>query len=242
MPFRNKYASPRTILTFLIHLDINMSLRNKLLCRNILDVEIGVAPAYQTRTRDNVHIRPTVHTFHNAYQLLRLLSLTSKTRETAFQVLNETIWTNNKAFKSKMRNNPDCERCRPTETMEHALCECLHYSQQLWIRLGEIITKYLNSISTQHVPKVEYSQVNVIYNVPHPSLLINTWDKLSRNTLLMLTQETKRDIIFRRMNLPPSARLITESQRRAAHLNSTLHRLHSCLQYIGLAKYANATI
>jgi hypothetical protein len=140
-----------------------------------------------------------------------------------------------------MRNNPDCERCRLTETMEHVLCECLHYSQLLWIRLGEIITKYLNSISTQHVPKVEYSQLNVIYNVRHPSLLIHIRDKLSRNTLLMLTQETKRDIIFWRINLPPSARLITESQSLAAYLNSTLPQLHSYLQYIGLAKYANAT-
>jgi hypothetical protein len=165
----------------------------------------------------------------------------SKTRETAFQVLNRTIWTNNKAFKSKMRNNFDCERCGFTETMEHALCQCLHYSQLLWIRLGEIITKYLNSISTQHVPKVEYSQLKVIYNVPHPSLLIHIRDKLSRNTLLMLTQEIKRDIIFWRMNLPPSARLITETQRLAAHLNSTLCRLHSYLQYIRLVKYAYAT-
>jgi hypothetical protein len=57
----------------------------------------------------------------------------------------------------------------------------------------------------------------------------------------MLTQEIKRDIIFQKVNLPQSARLITESQRLAAHLNSTLHRLHSYLQYIGLAKYAKAT-
>jgi hypothetical protein len=140
-----------------------------------------------------------------------------------------------------MRNNPDSEICGITETMEHALCECLHYSQLLWIRLGEIITKYLNSISTQHVLKVEYSQLNIIYNVPHPSLLIHIRDKLSRNTLFMLMQEIKQDIIFRRMNLPPSARLITESQRLAAHLNSTLHWLHSFLKYIGLAKYATAT-
>jgi hypothetical protein len=40
MPFRNKYASPRMILASVIHLDINMSRRNELLCRNILDVEI----------------------------------------------------------------------------------------------------------------------------------------------------------------------------------------------------------
>jgi hypothetical protein len=50
----------------------------------------------------------------------------------------------------------------------------------------------------------------------------------------------KRDIIFRRMNLPPSARTITDPHRLVAHLNSTLRRLHSYLEYIGLAKYAKA--
>jgi hypothetical protein len=141
-----------------------------------------------------------------------------------------------------MRNDPNCERCGLPETMEHTLCECLHYAELLWVRLGDVITKYLNSISTEYVPKVEYSQLNVIYNVPHPSLVIHISDKLSRNTLLILTQEIKRDIIHLRLNLPPSARQVTEPQRLAAHLNSTLHRLHSYLQYIGLAKYAKATM
>jgi hypothetical protein len=123
--------------------------------------------------------------------------------------------------------------------MEHMLCECLHYVQLLWIKLRDVITKYLNSISTEYVPKVEYSQLNIIFNVPHPSLIIHIPDKLSRNTLLILTQEIKRDI-YRRLNLPPSANQITDPPRLAAHLNSTLHRLHSYLQYIGLAKYAKA--
>jgi hypothetical protein len=140
-----------------------------------------------------------------------------------------------------MRNDPNCERCGLIETMEHALCECLHYAQLLWIRLGEIITKCINLISTQYVPRVEYTQLNIIYNVPHPSLHIHIRDKLSRNMLLMLTREIKRDIIFRRMNLPPSASLPTRPQHLAAHLNSTFTWLHSYLQYIGLAKYANAT-
>ncbi len=67
MPFGNKYASPRSTLPILMHLDTNMSRRNKHLCRNILDMEIGVAPAYQTKTWDNIHIRPTIpksHTIH----------------------------------------------------------------------------------------------------------------------------------------------------------------------------------
>jgi hypothetical protein len=137
--------------------------------------------------------------------------------------------------------NPNCEKCGLTETMEHTLCECLHYAQLLWVRLGDVLTKYMNSISTEYVPKVECSQLNIIYNVPHPSLIIHIPDKLSQNTLLVLTQEIKRDIIFRRLNLPPSAREVSEPQRLAAHLNSTLHQLHSYLQYIGLAKYAKAT-
>jgi hypothetical protein len=78
-------------LTTLMNLDTNMSHRYRLLCGEILDDEIGIAPAYQTRTRDNIHIRPTQRTFHNAYQVLRPPSLTYKTRETPFQVLNRTV-------------------------------------------------------------------------------------------------------------------------------------------------------
>jgi hypothetical protein len=109
------------------------------------------------------------------------------------------------------------------------------------ITVGEVITKYLNTISADYVPKVEYSQLDIIFNVPHPSLIIHIPDKLSRNTLLILTQELKRDIIFRRLNLPPSANQATDPPRLAAHLNSTLQRPHSYLQYIGQAKYAKAT-
>jgi hypothetical protein len=71
-----------------------------------------------------------------------------------------------------MRNDPNCESGL-TETMEHLLCECLYYAQLLWVRLGDVITKYLNSISTAYVPTVEYSQINIIYNVPHPSIIIH---------------------------------------------------------------------
>jgi hypothetical protein len=88
---------------------------------------------------------------------------------------------------------------------------------------------------------VEYTQLNIIYNNPHPSILIHVPNKLSKNALIILVQEMKRDMIFRRMNLPPSARQITDPPCLAAHLNSTLHRLHSYMQYIGLAKYLQAT-
>jgi hypothetical protein len=92
------------------------------------------------------------------------------------------------------------------ETMEHLLCKCKHFSELLWERL----TQLFNQISMDHVPRVELGQSNVIYNIQHPSFLIHIHDKTTRNTLLLLIQEMKRDIIYRRMNLPLSAQQITE--------------------------------
>jgi hypothetical protein len=127
-PFHNKFSCPRSNLAILTNLDINLSRRYRIKNREILDNEIGVAPSYRTRIGDGLAVRPSQRDFTNAYNILRLPMITSKTRETAFQILNRTIWTNNKAFKSRLRANPHCERCKKVETMEHLLCECEYYS------------------------------------------------------------------------------------------------------------------
>jgi hypothetical protein len=90
------------------------------------------------------------------------------------------------------------------------------------------------------VPRVELGQTNIIFNIPHPSLLLHIQDKPSRNAILLLIQEIKRDLIYRRMNLPPSAQQVTDPRRLAAHVDSTIRRLRSYLQYIGLMKYKKA--
>jgi hypothetical protein len=87
-PFHNKYSCPRTHLAALANLDTNLSRRYKLKCRELLDAAIEVAPAYCTRIKDNIAIRPSQKVFNNAYHVLRLPAITSKTRETAFQILN----------------------------------------------------------------------------------------------------------------------------------------------------------
>jgi hypothetical protein len=171
---------------------------------------------------------------------LGIPTITSKTRETAFQILNRTIWTNNKAYKSRLRPDPYCERCKRVETMEHLLCECEYYSEPLWNKLAESLTRLLNDVSLDEVPRVELGQTNIIFNIPHPSLLLHIQDKPSRNAILLLIQEIKRDLIYRRMNLPPSAQQVTDPRRLAAHVDSTIRRLRSYLQYIGLMKYKKA--
>ncbi len=210
-----------------MNLDTNLSRRYKLKCRELLDTSIGVAPAYHTRIRDDLAVRLTRRMFNNAYHVLRLPALTSKTRETAFQILNRTIWTNNKAFKSRMRPDPNCDRCGKTETMEHLLCECENYSEPLWSKLADSWTRLFNASSLEPVPRVELGQTNMIYNIPHPSLLLHVHDQASRNALLLLIQEVKRDIVYRRMNLPPSAQQLTDPRRITAHLDSAIRRLCS---------------
>jgi hypothetical protein len=222
-------------------MDINLSRRYRIKNREILDVAIGVAPAYHTRIRDGLAVRPSQRDFTNAYGILRLPAITSKTRETAFQILNRTIWTNNKAFKSRMRPDPYCDRCQEVETMEHLLCVCEYYAEPLWNKLAGGLTMLLNEVSTDRVPRIELGQINIIFNIPHPSIKLHIHDKESRNAILLLIQEVKRDIVYRRMNLPPSARQPTDPRRLAAHLDATIRRLHSYLQYIGLKKYKKAT-
>jgi hypothetical protein len=235
--YHNKFMCPRTNLAILINQDTNLSRRYRLKCRDLLDKSIRVAPAYQTRIRDGIAIRPSQRAFTNAYNLLRLPLITSKTREMAFQILNRTTWTNNKAFKSRMRLDPNCDRCGKTETMEHLLCECEYYSECLWNRLAEILTIYYNDISMTYVPRVDLGQTNIIFNIPQPSLLLYIPDKETRNAILLLVQEIKRDIIYRRINLPQSAKQVTHPQRLVAHLDLFIRRLISYLQYIGTVKY-----
>ncbi len=146
----------------------------------------------------------------------------------------------NNLDQSRKRPDPGCERCGRAETMEHLLCECEYYSEPLWNRLGSILTKLFNNTSTDQVPRVDLGPTNIIYNIPHPSILLHIPHKTTRNTLLLLTQEVKRDI-YRRMNLPPSAQKVTDPWRLVAHLDSTLRILHSYLRYIGMVKWAKAT-
>jgi hypothetical protein len=82
------------------------------------DATFKTAPAYLTRRKDRVFY-PTADTYNNAYNIIRMNSLPSKTKETAFQILNRTTWTNNKAHKSGIRDNPDCDYCGQIETIEH---------------------------------------------------------------------------------------------------------------------------
>jgi hypothetical protein len=151
-------TSPHTNLVILMNLDTNFSRRYLLNVGNL--TSIGVASTYHTRIRDRKAIHPYLCSFNNTYHLHRLPSLTSKTGETAFQILNKTVWTNNKAWPDS-----NCECCGRVENMA-------------------------------------LEQTSIIFNIPHQSEILHIQDKPTSKSLLLLIQEVKRNIIYRRMNLP----------------------------------------
>jgi hypothetical protein len=110
----------------------------------------------------------------------------------------------------------------------------MHYSQVIWVRLGQVIRQYLKSVSQEHIPRVEISQLNVIYNVPQPSLQLYIRDKLTRNMLLILTQEIKSNIIY----MGEAGDQFT----KADLIDSTMRGLHAYFQYIGLAQFGKAML
>jgi hypothetical protein len=107
--------------------------------RQDLDTSIGTAPAYATRQRDGVFY-PSQKTFTDAYKVIDIGSMPNKTRETSFQILNCTIWTNRKAYRSRITDSASCDRCEEEETMEHLLYGCKNYSAVVWREFSTLIT------------------------------------------------------------------------------------------------------
>jgi hypothetical protein len=84
--------------------------------------------------------------------------------------------------------------------MECLLCECEYYSELLWSKFGDFLTQLLNKRAADLVPRAELGLTNIIYNIPHPSILLHIPEKATCNTLLLLIQEIQRDINYRQMN------------------------------------------
>jgi hypothetical protein len=65
-----------------------------------------------------------------------------------------------------MRRYQNCQLCGEIETMEHLLCYWSHYSQLVWIQLGELVTQFMNINAQGMVPQLELGQVKFIHCPP----------------------------------------------------------------------------
>jgi len=227
-------TAPITITSILMRKNNNISITHKKRTREILTDNLKTAPAYNTRTRDNIWV-PDKSTFNDAYKVLNLPIIPSKTKEVAFQTLNRTIWTNNKAFKSGTLDNPACLLCGEVETMEHLLYNCTHSSTTAWAEFSGIITELTTQISGQTVARMNYTPNEIIYNIPHPTILLRIEDAPTRELFILLTQEVKRDLIYRRMNIREhNHNRPTPLVRVQAHILSIVDKIKHLLEYQGI--------
>jgi hypothetical protein len=222
---------------FLVEKNLSQILRKQL--PHQLHKKIDMPPSYSTRQRDGLSL-PRRDTFLNAYKVLSLSLLPSKTKETTFQVLNRTIWTQNKASKSGMAAEATYFRCDETETMEHLLYGCENYSAKIWALAGWVLTLAVSRHSGDFIPRIELTPLEIFVKKLHPSILLHVPDGTTRKVLILLLQEIKRDIIFCRAQLAEPRRREELQPRIQAHLLSVITKLQALLEYQGVLNYTDA--
>jgi hypothetical protein len=237
-PVVDKFVTPTTTASSLFVLDKNLSQIFKQQQQHKLHKSIQIPPSYSTRERDGITL-PQRTTFINAYKVLHMSLLPSKTKETVFQILNRTIWTQNKAFKSGQAPDALCYRCEETETMEHLLYCCEHYSAKIWDLAGKLLTLALSHHSGEYIPAVVLTPLEIVFNKPHPSILLHIPDATTRKVLILLLQEIKRDIIYRRAQLQEPRRREELHPRIQAHLISEINKISSLLEYQGTIQFTD---
>ena len=133
-------------------------------------------------------------------------------------------------------DSPQCYHCDEVETMEHLLYQCPNYAEALWEEFGLTLTDTISQYSNEYTARIELSPKEIVYYKPHPAILLRLSDKLVRNTVLVLIQEVKRDIIYRRMQIKEPLRQEVPRIRIQAHLLSVIRKLVSLLEYQGIVQ------
>ena len=166
--------------------------------------------------------------------------ISSKTKENSFSALNRTLWTNNKAYKSKITNTPNCKYCNQIETMEHMLYGCLNYSNLQWEVWGKTITTYLKEQINPEATNIYISYQQIIFNKTHPSLTYYIKDNNIINILNLITHEIRRDIYYRKVNLTINEVGEVLTNRRISHLITAITKTQKYLEYLSHSKWKTA--
>ena len=120
--------------------------------------------------------------------------------------------------------------------MEHLLYLCPSYSEGLWVEFGRALTQTITQYTNEYTARIELTPKEIIYNKPHPTILLRLTDKLVRFCVLVLVQEIKRNIIFRRMQITEPIRQEVPRLRMQAHLLAVIRKLSSLLEYQGIVQ------
>jgi hypothetical protein len=120
--------------------------------------------------------------------------------------------------------------------MEHLIYLCPNYAEKLWAEFGLALTQSIAQFTKEYTARIELTPKEIIYSKPHPAILLRISDKLVQYCILVMVQEIKRNIIFRRMQLTEPTRLEVPKIKLQAHLLSVIQKLISLLEYQGVVQ------
>jgi hypothetical protein len=205
------------------------------LTREARDATHPGPPSFFTRRRDGIPV-PTLGLFMSGYRNLFKLDIPSKTMENSYLIMNRQIWTNQKNLLSR-KGEPGgeeidglCKLCRERENTMHLMFECTSYSEPLWTLVENLVKETIRTMSNGEIEfNGRFHAYLVMYNIS-----TNVPTKYTRDVMILI-QETKRNIIYRRFRRKTNGVGITTFNRLRllAHLSITVQKICNLRKYQG---------
>ncbi len=114
--------------------------------------------------------------------------------------------------------------------------------RKIWDLAGKTLTLALSHHSGEYIPAEVLTPLEIVFNKPHPSILLHIFffsDATTRKVLILLLQEIKRDIVYRRAHLQEPRRHEELHPRIQAHLVSVINKISSLLEYQGTLQFVD---
>jgi len=206
-----------------------ISIKYRKWVRQDTDRSIPGPPSFFTRQREGI-IVPSMEEYKKGYRSIIKMDIPSKTKETAYLILNRQNWTSWKARLSRIGEDQtgNCTYCGRKEDTRHMLVSCEVYSQRIWEIMGIVITRILRKLEPE-CSDFHTHLFEILYNRKIPRL-----KSPLGNEIMIFMQEMKREIIWRRFKRYENQRL------QAIQINDDRIKAHMsivCEKIIKLRKY-----
>jgi hypothetical protein len=92
------------------------------------------------------------------------------------------------------------------------------------------MTSAISKHNGDYIPNKVLTPLEIVFNKPHPSILLHIMDATTHKVLILYLQEIKRDIIYRHAQLQEPRRREELHPRIEAHLISVINKICALLE------------
>jgi hypothetical protein len=115
----------------------------------------------------------------------------------------------------------------------------IHNSAKIWDLAGKSLTLAMSHHFGEYIPALVLTPLEIVFNKPHPSILLHILEATTRKILILFLQEIKRDIVNRRAQLQEPRRREELHPCIQAHLVSVINKISALLEYQGALQFSD---